>query len=189
VLKPSPETLSSSGVRLGNAGAEAVWYSATVSGSPVEEPPAHSAGFRIRRILYGLDGGPIDPGQVRQGEVAVAVIDGTVEGEALTHQALVVDPLPAGFELENARLANARLSADLTWLQDLSATLYTEALDDRFVAALDLDPSQRTFRLSYLVRAVTPGHYRMPPVEVEDMYKPSYRGRGESGWLRVLSAD
>jgi uncharacterized protein YfaS (alpha-2-macroglobulin family) len=32
----------------------------------------------------------------------------------------------------------------------------------------------------YLVRAVTPGTYRVPPPLVEDMYRPDLRGVGRS---------
>jgi hypothetical protein len=98
---------------------------------------------------------------------------------------LIVDPLPAGLEIDNPDLAHARSASDLDWLGELSDTLYTEALDDRFVAALDLDDIKRTYRVAYLVRAVSPGHYRIPGPEVEDMYKPRYRARGEAGWMDV----
>ena len=93
--------------------------------------------------------------------------------------------MPAGLEVENTRLAHARSAGELGWLEQSSGTLYTEALDDRYVAALDLPRAHRSFRLAYLARAVTPGRYRMPPPEVEDMYKPKYRGRGQAGWLEV----
>jgi uncharacterized protein YfaS (alpha-2-macroglobulin family) len=63
-----------------------------------------------------------------------------------------------------------------------------DGLDDRFVAALDLLGEEREFRLAYLVRAVTPGTYRLPPTEVEDMYSPRYRARGDSGTLVVVPA-
>jgi uncharacterized protein YfaS (alpha-2-macroglobulin family) len=66
--------------------------------------------------------------------------------------------------------------------------MYSDALDDRFVAALDLGGDERGFRLAYLARAVNPGSYRLPPPEVEDMYKPRYRGRGKAGWLQVAPA-
>ena len=33
-------------------------------------------------------------------------------------------------------------------------------------------------RLFYLVRAVTPGTYVVPPPQVEDMYRPELRGVG-----------
>jgi uncharacterized protein YfaS (alpha-2-macroglobulin family) len=32
----------------------------------------------------------------------------------------------------------------------------------------------------YLVRAVSPGTYRVPPTLVEDMYRPEVRGIGKS---------
>ena len=59
---------------------------------------------------------------------------------------------------------------------------------DYVVAALDLGGDERGFRLAYLARAVNPGSYRLPPPEVEDMYKPRYRGRGQAGWLQVAPA-
>ena len=38
---------------------------------------------------------------------------------------------------------------------------------------------------AYLVRAVTPGTYTLPPVEVEAMYKPEYRARSGAGKVKV----
>ena len=35
-----------------------------------------------------------------------------------------------------------------------------------------------TARLYYLVRAVTPGTYTVPPPQAEDMYQPTLRGTG-----------
>ena len=160
-----------------------------MEGSPATEPPPLlQSGFGIRRTLHDLSGAVVDPQGLRQGDMLVVLLEGEAQSEGLTHQALIVDPLPAGLEVENARLAHARTTEGLEWLGELSATLYSEALDDRFVAALDLGSDQRKFRLAYLARAVTPGRYRAPPTEVEDMYKPQYRGRGESGWLSVAPA-
>ena len=45
--------------------------------------------------------------------------------------ALMIDLLPAGFEVENARLADTRSTNDLAWLPELTPTLYSEYLDDR----------------------------------------------------------
>ena len=170
-----------------NRGTQALWYSAAVTGSPAEEPPTLEQGFRIRRTLLNLKGEPVDPQQVRQGDLIVVRLDGKALTKDLQHQALIVDPLPAGLEAETATLDHARSVSDLPWLKKLSTTLYTEALDDRFVAAVDLSSGGR-FRVAYLVRAVTPGRYRLPPPEVEDMYKPRYRGRGAAGWLDVSAA-
>ena len=59
------------------------------------------------------------------------------------------------------------------------------AAHDRFVAALDIDGEARGFALAYLVRAVTPGQYRLPAVAVEDMYAPQFRGRAAMGSVVV----
>lgn len=34
-------------------------------------------------------------------------------------------------------------------------------------------------QLVYLMRAVTPGRYQVPPTQVEDMYRPELRALGE----------
>src|SRR3546814_15700790 len=57
--------------------------------------------------------------------------------------------------------------------------LHEEYRDDRYVAALKLGAG-RTARLFYLVRAVTPGTYTVPPPLVEDMYRPDLRGVGKA---------
>jgi uncharacterized protein YfaS (alpha-2-macroglobulin family) len=47
------------------------------------------------------------------------------------------------------------------------------------VAALDLDKGKQA-HVFYLVRAVTPGTYTVPPPMVQDMYRPEVRGIGKS---------
>ena len=74
------------------------------------------------------------------------------------------------------------------WLAELTPAVYTEFLDDRFVAAIDLGYSRRDFRVGYLVRAVTPGVYSLPAAEVEDMYQPQYRARTAMGKVTVTPA-
>ena len=47
-------------------------------------------------------------------------------------------------------------------------------LDDRYVAAVEVGPGQPV-QLAYLVRAVTPGRYSLPPVQVQSMYRPDWQ--------------
>ena len=42
-----------------------------------------------------------------------------------------------------------------------------------------------SFRLAYLVRAVTPGTFRVPAFYVEDMYDPAIQARGAMGRMTV----
>jgi len=56
---------------------------------------------------------------------------------------------------------------------------HEEFRDDRYVAALALERGQRA-HVFYLVRAVSPGSFLVPPPLVEDMYRPGVRGIGRS---------
>lgn len=172
------------GVALTNQGQQPLWYVLDTSGIPSADQPAEQNGFAITRRYYNRAGEPVDLNQVSQNEMLVVLITGQAQGD-VHHQALVVDLLPAGLEIENARLANNASADDLDWLPALSETLNTELRDDRFVVALDLDTERREFALAYLVRAVTPGIYRLPAIYIEDMYKPWYFARGTLDKLRV----
>jgi uncharacterized protein YfaS (alpha-2-macroglobulin family) len=152
---------------------------------PAAERGAAEEGFAIQRTFFTLEGKVANLKAVPQGATLVAVIVGKASNASGRHQALVSDLLPAGFEIENPRLAGSRMVADMPWLPPLSPTRYADALDDRFVAALDIDGEERGFALAYLVRAVTPGQYRLPAVAVEDMYAPAFRGRAALGTVVV----
>jgi alpha-2-macroglobulin len=185
LARPDPDSLLE-GLTLENLGDAPVWYALLGSGHPSEAPAAEVQGLQIERQLYNLDGSTPARDAILQGTVLVVVL----EGEALEldqrHQLLIVDPIPAGFEADSPGLEGSRALEGLDWLGETSATLYTDALDDRFVAALDLERDDaRSFRVAYIVRAVTPGDYRLGPPFVEDMYRPMFRARGESGWVHV----
>jgi len=179
--------LGGAGLVVRNRGSKPIWHSATVSGVPKVDQPKASRGFVIKRTFYTLDGKPADLTKLRQGQVMVAVINGeSISG--LRHQALVVDLLPAGFEIENARLRGRKSTKELKWLPKLAKTVHVQPRDDRYVAALNLSAGgKRAFTLAYLVRAVTPGTFRLPAAYVEDMYKPRFHGRDAMGSVTITA--
>ena len=182
-LTPTSEQVRQ-GIELSNQGTQAAWYSLYSSGVPKSPQPPEQQGFTVSRRYYNRRGEIVDPAQVEQNETLVAVISGKVLTD-YNHQALIVDLLPAGLELENARLGHGDTTSNYDWLPALSSTVHTELRDDRYVAALDLENGQREFTLAYLARAVTPGEYTLPAVFIEDMYKPWYYGRGTLANLTV----
>jgi alpha-2-macroglobulin len=185
-LSPSVEQLAQ-GVSVRNEGQHPVWTVVNQSGVPVAAQPPAQEGFTISRRYYTRAGQEVNPEQIRQNDLLVAVITGEALARDETQQALVVDLLPAGLEIENARLAHGDSTTEIAWLPELTETLHAEIRDDRFVTALDLAASAepRKFTLAYLARAVTPGVYRQPAVFVEDMYKPWRFGRGALGTVEV----
>ncbi len=183
--KAGPDELAK-GLKATNNGTGPIFAKVTSSGIPGEDLPAVDSGFSIERKLFAIDGQEVRLDQVKQNDIVVVVIRGQVKDYA-QHQALIVDLLPAGLEIENERLTNTRRTGDLAWLPELTEVNYSEFLDDRFIAAFDIrEQSPTTFALSYMARAVTPGQYKLPAIAVEDMYNPEIRGRSAAAKLVVL---
>jgi alpha-2-macroglobulin len=160
-----------------NLGDKPVRISVAISGRASGPLPAIRNGFGIERTLYALDGTPVAPdAPLKRGARYMVLIDGTTESSE-QQQAMVIDLLPAGLEIENTRLVAGGSLQDFGWLGELTPTGTTEFRDDRFVAAVDLNAERGQFRVAYLVRAVTPGTFIQPATQVEDMYRPERLAR------------
>src|SRR5262249_39341324 len=147
--------------------------------------PAESNGYAVTRNVYRPDGTNADLSKTRQTDLFVVVLKGTRTDASQAAQTLVVDLLPAGFEIETATVSKGRSATDYSWLQNLTDPTYTEERDDRFVAALDLRGGVKDFTLAYVVRAVTAGEFNYPALVVEDMYEPETTGRTAMSKLTV----
>jgi uncharacterized protein YfaS (alpha-2-macroglobulin family) len=171
-------------VRIVNTGKDPVRAVVSVTGSPdVAEPEAQN-GLTISRDYYTTAGEPVDPTEVAQNTRLVVVLTVAAQGsESLNGNFLLVDALPAGFEIENPTLISSGSTAGLPWLSDLSYVPYTEFRDDRFVASFNTSSAT----MSYMVRAVAPGRYVHPGAFVEDMYRPEVNARTATGSVTVKS--
>ncbi|MBP2227761.1 uncharacterized protein YfaS (alpha-2-macroglobulin family) [Azospirillum agricola] len=167
-----------------NAGGE-VRQTVSVVGVPEQPAGADEQGMTIARRVFDMAGRPVDLAGVRQNDLLVVILEGEAK-DPLDHAVLVNDPLPAGFEIENVRLANSGQLGNLSWLGELSAASHVEFRDDRFLAAVDLPKQTPRFRLVYLVRAVTPGDFALPGATVEDLQRPHLSARTAPSRLRVL---
>ncbi len=146
-------------------------------------PKAYGNGPHISRDFFDLDGQPLDISELKSGDLVIVRL--TAGADKRTPDALLVDLLPAGFELENQNLGGS--SVDLSSLAVAGKSLadwqqqahisHLEYRDDRFVAALPLSEYENA-TVYYLVRAVTPGTYSVPPSYVEDMYRPERQAVG-----------
>ncbi|MBU2894258.1 alpha-2-macroglobulin family protein [Colwellia sp. D2M02] len=150
-----------------------------------KKAPAESAnGLAIQRRWLTLKGKEVSIKNVTVGELFLVNL--TVNAKQRTPDAMVIDLLPAGFELENQNLAHSikldEIMVDgksISHWQQQSPLKHQEFRDDRFVAALEVYQGH-TVQLFYLARAVTPGTYKVPSSLVEDMYRPELRGIGNA---------
>ncbi|WP_199610797.1 alpha-2-macroglobulin family protein [Flocculibacter collagenilyticus] len=156
----------------------------SVNGYGTKPPAAVANGMSIQRHWLNLKGEEVNVQQAKVGELLLVNLQ--VRAEQITPDALVVDLLPAGFELENQHLDHAikldEIKVDgktIQYWQQRNQVKHQEYRDDRYVAALTLLKGRNT-HLFYLVRAVTPGKYKVPSALVEDMYRPEIRGVGKA---------
>jgi uncharacterized protein YfaS (alpha-2-macroglobulin family) len=180
------------GYTVTNTSGRALWRTLAVTGSPLRAPAALSAGYSIDKDFYTLGGEKLDPAHMRQNDRAIVELHGFVTGDDNSHRTVVVDMLPAGWEIE----APVTDEKQYAFLGPLSQTRVREARDDRFVAALDFgsdllgwrhrfveeDDSKvhlqdSEFRVAYVARAITPGHFTLPEAVVQDMYRPAFMAR------------
>jgi hypothetical protein len=173
-------------LNLKNISSVPLFVEARVQGFPAQPPEPLEQGIRVSRQFYNRQGLEVDLNQVTSGELLLVHLEVQSISDDTIPEALLVDLLPAGFELENPNLVTSVKLSEFSlqgkavdeW-QAMTPINHREYRDDRFVAALPLYRDQVS-HLFYLVRAVTPGMYRLPPTQVEDMYRPDIRVIGES---------
>ncbi|MFZ3404854.1 alpha-2-macroglobulin [Aeromonas salmonicida] len=177
----APEALAATGVT--NEGKGSLYVQRTLVGYPEQAPVRISQGMSVTRSWFNADGKQLDPAKVKVGDLVVVRLN--VSSEQTVPDALLVEMLPAGFELENPALGTSIKLEELSiegkpaWQSEWSDYLkHQEFRDDRYTAALDLSEGGNQ-QLVYLMRAVTPGRYQVPPTQVEDMYRPELRAVGQ----------
>lgn len=159
-------------------------------------PPVNDAGIAVSRNYYTLDGRKVDLASANGGQSTVAqnerfVVVLSVSATQRSGRLLLEDRLPAGFEIENPRIVASGSVSGFDWLKVAVEPEHTEFRDDRFAAAFNLFgngselEAGNTFRVAYIVRAVTPGSFVHPAASVEDMYRPDRHGRTATGRLTI----
>jgi len=178
------------GVSLNTTASQPLYVRADVTGYPETKPKPAENKMHISRKIFDIQGKPIDLTKLNRGDLVVVHL--SIWADQRVPDALVVDLLPAGLEIENQNLENSNMSlTELTQFKELlektqqTPIKHQEYRDDRYVAALDVDGYGRR-DLVYIARAVSPGRFRMPMPMVESMYQPAVNARGDSPeWVEI----
>ncbi|MDF1873880.1 alpha-2-macroglobulin family protein [Vannielia sp.] len=156
----------------------------TTFGVPTEPDPAGGNGYKIERQYFTMEGGVVDLSAVPPGERMVVVLTVTPFGKREA-RLMVDDPLPAGFEIDNPHLIQSGRAGEVDWLKTINAR-HAEFRQERFLGAVDWR-SDKPFKLAYIVRSISPGSYHHPAASVEDMYRPAFRARTDTGRVTVAA--
>ena len=177
-------------VSIENNAQDYLYLNLRASGYEQQTPAPLNRQISIKRRFYDLDGVEFNATEISSGEKLIVALEISAK-QRLAH-AMIVDLLPAGFEIENQNLTDSYSQSDLQVAgESLSETMaeldikHSEYRDDRFVMALNLRRGHST--VYYLVRAVTPGKYQIPPTFAEDIYRPEIRHNGAAaGFFSIV---
>ncbi|MFP4347581.1 MAG: alpha-2-macroglobulin family protein [Desulfococcaceae bacterium] len=172
------------GVSFESRSSDRLYVSAIVDGYSKTPPEPEDEQIAVSRDLFDLDGNRVERDRFYVGELILVRLK--IAAKQYIPDGLVVDMLPAGFEAENPNLNHTFKMEDLEiegesiWRQKEGADIRHEAYrEDRYVAAVRLNDHSVT-HLFYLIRAVTPGSFSVPPPFAEAMYRPEVRGIGKT---------
>lgn len=131
--------------------------------------------IKVRRTFLTRSGQPIN-GNFKQNQLVVVKISLVSTDGLPIENVVVTDMLPAGFEIENPRLNEAR---DMPWIQNISTPEHFDIRDDRINFYTTANAQEKNFY--YLVRVISKGKFSLGPVSADAMYdgeKRSYSGGG-----------
>jgi len=158
---------------------------------PVEQIGALDRGIVISRSYFNPEDRETPVTEAARGEILLARL--TIVVPNALHYAIIDDHLPAGLEavdqtLETSpqQLAPDRYDYDDMWQRGWGWWYFdhAELRDERVVLSADYLPAG-TYVYTYLVRASTPGEFRVIPPTAQEFYFPEVYGRGEGSLFTV----
>ncbi|MDD5066261.1 MAG: MG2 domain-containing protein [bacterium] len=176
--------LSGKTLSLKNEGQDTLYYNLLTEGTFLDKKLAdENSGMVITRRYYNKNGRDLNLSAVVQGELVVATISLDIKENNIDN-IVIVDIVPAGFEIENPRL---RSRGSLDFDPDYSWNpVYQDIRDDRLLLfSGNLGEGVHTF--SYTLRAVTVGEFAIPQAYAEAMYNPDLFSRSrDQGRVNIV---
>ena len=175
-------------VKLDNGG----YIGVRVSEARVDAGKAMSNGFTITRRY--VDGKGVESTAFKAGDMVTVKL--SITADASRRWIALVDPIPAGFEIVNPKLAAGGQSlsqppgATDPWATRRQAYWnavtwdHQEMRDDRVLWFAD-SMEGGTYELAYQARATIDGSFRVMPATIEAMYSPDVRGRTEMAAITI----
>ena len=162
--------------------AHIAWVAQGVPVNP--DPKPVSQGADISRRYLDREGEEIDPNEIIQGQIVQVEL--SIGGNRTLDNVVIQDLLPAGLEIENARLAS---SEDVPEPDDADSGISvnrTDIRDDRMLVFGNLYRMKNgKQKFTYTTRAVTTGEFIAPPALLEVMYDPQVKASSAPGRIVV----
>jgi hypothetical protein len=136
--------------------------------------------LRVRRQFFDRLGNAASLDGIKQNSLLIVKL--TVQSDINDLENVAIsDLLPAGFEIENPRLAE---NSQYSFTSDADQPVYVDIRDDRINYYTNFE-NDREKKFYYLVRAVTRGEFNYAPVVGEAMYDADYYSASGGGKVRI----
>ncbi|REA58650.1 alpha-2-macroglobulin family protein [Dyadobacter luteus] len=135
-------------------------------------------GLRIRRTYLTRDGKPATT--IKQNDLVIVKLSLTSTTGLPIENVVVTDLLPAGFEIENPRITEAR---EMSWIKQAAFPDYLDIRDDRIHFFTTAGKSEKSFY--YQVRVISKGTFTAGPAAADAMYQGEYRSYSGGGKVKV----
>ncbi len=169
-----------------------LYYTAHLQASlPVEQVQALDRGIIISRRYYDAQDRQTPIEEMEQGQTFLARL--TIVAPNTLHDVVIEDFLPAGLEaVDTSLLTSQQLGAPEPYERDDDFSEgwgwwyfdHVELRDEKVVLSARVLP-QGTYEYVYLVRAATPGEFRVMPPVAHEFYFPEVYGRGDGALFLV----
>jgi hypothetical protein len=137
--------------------------------------------LKVRRTYLNRQGNALQGNTFRQNDLIVVRLSiETLDGSRLEN-VVVSDILPAGFEIEHPRLGSV---PELGWITNAGTPDHLDLRDDRIHFFTTASGTPTYFY--YMVRAVSPGRFKVGLLSADAMYNGDYHSYYGSGFIRVL---
>ena len=163
-----------------------VFASYVVRGVPLDAPPVTSSSVVVNKRWLDANGNEINLGEAVLNRGDKVTVEISVSPSVLLEHFVIVDMLPGGMEIEQARLSLTSEGNDGSYSDDgywRSPEFLHEAREDRMVILMN--NVQSTYVYSYSLRAVNTGNFVLPGISAEGMYAPSVQASQPSGNLAI----
>lgn len=135
--------------------------------------------MRVRRSFMDRNGRELGT-TFNQNDLVVVHISIQAQNDVTLENVAITDMLPAGFEVENSRLSSL---PEMEWIKKAAEPDYMDIRDDRVNLFTTVTATKKDFY--YMVRAVSPGTYKLGPVQADAMYDGNYHSYNGAGTIRV----
>ncbi len=136
--------------------------------------------LKVRKRFFDRNGKPITTNTFKQNDLIIIGVTLERSFDTPIENVVITDLLPAGFEIENPRTKEI---PGMDWIKDGSVPTALDVRDDRIHFFVDANNNKQTYY--YAVRAVSPGNFKMGPVNADAMYNGEYHSYHGAGMVRV----